>query len=149
MVALILTLLIWPIGLPIEETIVHELAHVLTLDPSVFTFGDGGCGGERIEPGCAHRRFGALAEFTAAFRPDRTRGDDADYVNDYAGSAPHEDLAETFTSMVWGWTPIGEVIDAKTAMLAADSWARCPRDRTPCSARLLTGGRISAGRGVR
>ncbi|MCH1434621.1 MAG: hypothetical protein L7U56_03040 [Acidimicrobiales bacterium] len=103
----------------IEETIVHELAHVLTLDPSVFTFGDGGCGGERIELGCAHAGS-VLADFTAAFWPDRTRGDDAEYVNDYAGSAPHEDLAETFTSMVWGWTPAGEVIDAKTAMLAAD-----------------------------
>ena len=69
--------------------------------------------------GCAHDGS-VLAEFVATFWPDRTRGANHEYVNDYAGSAPHEDLAETFTSMVWGWTPAGEVIAAKTELIAAD-----------------------------
>ncbi len=104
----------------LEETIVHELAHVVTLDAAVFTFGDEPCDGETIGLGCAHDGS-VLAEFVAAFWPDGTRGADHEYVNDYAGSAPHEDLAETFTSMVWGWTPDGEVIDAKTDLIAADA----------------------------
>ncbi|MEM9467282.1 MAG: hypothetical protein AAGA90_18050 [Actinomycetota bacterium] len=103
----------------LRETIVHELAHVVTLGPAVFTFGDVACGGESIGLGCAHDGT-VLADFVAAFWADREAGPADEYVNDYAASAPHEDLAETFTSMVWGWTPSGEVIDAKVAMLAAD-----------------------------
>ncbi|MEM9520092.1 MAG: hypothetical protein AAGA37_12280 [Actinomycetota bacterium] len=104
----------------LEETIVHELAHVVTLDSSVFTFGDDGtCPGEQISLGCAHDGS-VLAEFTARFWADRERGADHEYVNDYAGTAPHEDLAETFTAMVWGWTPAGETIADKVDVIAAD-----------------------------
>ena len=41
-------------------------------------------------------------------------------MNDYARSAAHEDLAETFTAWVLGWPVEGETIDAKIAMLEAD-----------------------------
>ena len=103
----------------LQETIVHELAHVVTLGPDVFTFGDGPCDGEQIELGCAHEGT-VLADFVATFWADREAGPAGDHVNDYAASAPHEDLAETFTSMVWGWTPTGETIDAKVELLSAD-----------------------------
>ena len=103
----------------LRETIVHELAHVVTLGPDVFTFGDGLCDGESIDLGCAHTGT-VLAEFVAAFWPQQETGSIDEYVNAYAATAPHEDLAETFTSMVWGWTPAGDVIDAKVEMIAAD-----------------------------
>jgi hypothetical protein len=103
----------------LRETIVHELAHVVTLGPEVFTFGDGPCDGESIRLGCAHDGS-VLADFVATFWPTGEAGPTDDHVNAYASTAPHEDLAETFTSMVWGWTPSGVVIDAKVEMLAAD-----------------------------
>lgn len=104
----------------IEETIVHELSHVVTLDRSVFRFGDGECSGVRIELGCAFAGS-LLADFATAFWPDdEPVGPSGDFVNDYAMTSVHEDLAETFTSMVLGWTPAGDVIAAKVAMLEAD-----------------------------
>ncbi len=103
----------------IEETIVHELNHVVTLAPDVFTFGEVECDGVSIDLGCAHTGS-ILAEFVATFWPDGVAGEAHEHVNDYAASAAHEDLAETFTAMVLGWAPSGEVIDAKIAMIAAD-----------------------------
>ncbi|MEZ5166287.1 MAG: hypothetical protein R2695_07265 [Acidimicrobiales bacterium] len=56
----------------IEETIVHELSHVVTLAPEVFTFGPvEECDGVRIELGCA-AAGSVLAEFATRFWP----GDD-------------------------------------------------------------------------
>lgn len=107
----------------LEETIVHEISHVVTLDRDVFAFGDAACGGVRIDLGCA-APGSVLAEFAAAFWSDasaatvETRADE--FVNDYAASGAHEDLAETFTSMVLGWTPEGEVIAAKVALIESD-----------------------------
>jgi len=104
----------------IEETVVHELSHVVTLTPDVFRFGDGDCDGVRIELGCAFRGS-VLAEFATTFWPDDVAdGPTGDYVNEYAMTSAHEDLAETFTSMVLGWTPGGEVIAAKVALIEAD-----------------------------
>ena len=104
----------------IEETIVHELSHVVTLAPEVFTFGDASCDGVQISLGCAHEGS-VLAEFAATFWPDGTGGPTHEHVNDYAASAVHEDLAETFTALVLGWAPAGETIDAKIALLQADA----------------------------
>lgn len=103
----------------LQETIVHELAHIVTLSPDVFTFGDGVCGGEQIPLGCAHDGT-VLADFIATFWATGEPGPAHEFVNAYAASAAHEDLAETFTSMVWGWTPSGEVIDAKVDLIASD-----------------------------
>lgn len=104
----------------IEETIVHEISHVVTLDRDVFRFGDGECDGVRIELGCAFDGT-LLATFSTTFWPDGgIVGPTGDYVNEYAMTSVHEDLSETFTSMVLGWTPAGEVIAAKVAMLEAD-----------------------------
>ncbi|MEO0494775.1 MAG: hypothetical protein AAF081_15310 [Actinomycetota bacterium] len=105
----------------LEETIVHELAHVVTLDRTVFAFGDAACDGVRIALGCA-ADGSVLAEFAMTFWPGDDGGErSGDFVNDYAASSAHEDLAETFTSMVMGWTPAGEMIDAKVALIEADA----------------------------
>jgi hypothetical protein len=110
----------------IEETIVHELSHVVTLDREVFTFGENeGCAGTAIELGCA-ATGSVLADFADRFWPGdtglgNTSGEDTgDFVNDYASTSAHEDLAETFTAWVLGWPVDGEVVDAKMQMLAAD-----------------------------
>ena len=104
----------------VEETIVHEIVHMVTLDRDVFRFGDGRCDGVRIELGCAVAGS-LLADFAVTFWPDgAVVGPAGDYVNRYAMTGVHEDLAETFTSMVMGWTPQGHVVAAKVAMLAAD-----------------------------
>lgn len=105
----------------IEETIVHELSHVVTLDRGVFTFGDvDDCSGAAIELGCAEAGT-VLAAFADRFWPDdgavETEGA---FVNDYASTSAHEDLAETFTAWVLGWRVEGALIDAKIDMLAAD-----------------------------
>lgn len=104
----------------IEETIVHEISHVVTLAPEVFTFGEQPCEGVRIEPGCA-AEGSLLARFSATFWPGDQGSDSLDdYVNDYAMSGAHEDLAETFTALVREWPVSGGQIDAKLAMLQDD-----------------------------
>ncbi|MDW3220141.1 MAG: hypothetical protein R8F63_16130 [Acidimicrobiales bacterium] len=105
----------------IEETIVHELSHVVTLDNEVFTFGDvDGCSGTQISLGCA-AAGSVLSDFAERFWPgDVASGDPADFVNDYASTAAHEDLAETFTGWVLGWPTDSATVDAKIATLAAD-----------------------------
>jgi hypothetical protein len=111
----------------IEETIVHELSHAVTLDDDVFRFGDDtGCRGVTMSLGCADDGT-ILARFAARFWSDGADGatptsapDPSGFVNDYASSAPHEDLAETFTAWVLGWPVDGATIEAKIEMLAAD-----------------------------
>lgn len=104
----------------IEETIVHELSHVLTLAPAVFTFGEGDCVGVKIELGCA-AADSVLADFASAFWvDDQGSPNHDDYVNDYAMTGAHEDLSETFTALVLAWPVVGGQVDAKVAMLEAD-----------------------------
>ncbi len=105
----------------LEETIVHELSHVVTLGRDGFSFGDvENCSGAQIDLGCAEAGT-VLAEFAARFwAGDGAESDDDAFVNDYAATAAHEDLAETFTAWVLRWPVQGTVIDAKMEMLAAD-----------------------------
>ncbi len=121
----------------VEETIVHELSHVVTLDREVFTFGEvDDCSGAAIELGCAEAGT-ILAAYADRFWPDgvaEETGDgvaeetrdgvagetDVAFVNDYASTSAHEDLSETFTAWVLGWPVEGPTIEAKIAMLAAD-----------------------------
>ena len=108
----------------VVETIVHELAHVVTLSPDHFSFADaGGCDGVSIELGCASRDS-VLARFHDEFWPDDRSVDDmADsFVTAYASSAVHEDLAETFTAWVFDWPVSGSrVVAEKIAFLRADA----------------------------
>ena len=104
----------------IQETIVHELSHVVTLAPDIFSFGAAECTGVRIDLGCA-ASGSVLADYATAFWPGDEGSDDKDdYVNDYAMTEAHEDLSETFTAMVLGWRVGGDEVDAKIAMLEAD-----------------------------
>ncbi len=105
----------------IEETIVHELSHAVTLDDDVFRFGAGtDCDGVPMSLGCAAEGT-ILAQFATRFWPGGAQAAlPADFVNDYAASAPHEDLAETFTAWALGWPVEGATIEAKIEMLAAD-----------------------------
>jgi hypothetical protein len=106
----------------IEETIVHEISHVVTLGREVFTFGEvDGCPGAAIELGCA-TADSVLARFADRFWPgDVGSSIGADFVNEYASTAAHEDLAETFTAWVLGWPVDGAIAKAKVEMLAGDS----------------------------
>lgn len=105
----------------VEETIVHELSHVVTLGRGVFTFGEvEGCSGAQISLGCAEQGS-VLAAYANRFWPGDVAGDDpADFVNDYASTSAHEDLAETFTAWVLGWPVAGAGVNARIDMLAAD-----------------------------
>lgn len=105
----------------VEETIVHELSHVVTLARDVFTFGEvEGCSGAQIGLGCAEAGS-VLATYANRFWPGDVASDDpADFVNDYAATGAHEDLAETFTAWVLGWPVDGPGIDARIETLAAD-----------------------------
>jgi hypothetical protein len=105
----------------VRETIVHELSHVVSLDRDGFSFGDDGdCVGVRISLGCAFDGT-VLADFSRTFWPgDERSHDDDDFVNDYARTGAHEDLAETFTAWVLGWPVDGDVIDAKIDLMASD-----------------------------
>jgi len=104
----------------IEETIVHELSHLATLAPDEFVFGATDCAGVKIELGCA-ASGSILADFATEFWPgDEGSNFAGDYVNDYARTGAHEDLAETFTALVLGWPVSGGQVDAKLAMLESD-----------------------------
>jgi hypothetical protein len=105
----------------LEETIVHELSHVITLDRAVFTFNQvDDCDGVVISLGCA-AEGSVLARYAQRFWPDDVASGDVEhFVNSYASTSAHEDLSETFTAWVLGWPVEGEVIDAKIALLADD-----------------------------
>lgn len=106
----------------IEETIVHELSHAVTLDRDVFAFGEvADCSGAAISLGCAEAGS-VLARFADRFWPAGVpSSDQADFVNNYASTAAHEDLAETFTAWVLGWSVDGPGIDARIEVIAADA----------------------------
>jgi len=105
----------------VEETIIHEIAHMATLGPDQFTFDlEGDCAGVRISVGCAVQGS-LMARWAATFWPGGV--DDSapsGLVDEYAATAPHEDLAETFTAWVAGWPVETSHVKARIEMLAAD-----------------------------
>lgn len=104
----------------VAETIVHELAHVVTLGPDQFRFGNGDCDGVAIELGCA-QRDSVIARYASRFRAGSGLDPEpGEFVNDYAASAVHEDVAETFTAWVFDWPVEGPVIDEKLRFLAGE-----------------------------
>ncbi|GEM_PF-2012582 len=104
----------------IEETVVHEISHLVTLDSAVFSFETNKCDGRLIPLGCAADGT-VLATFADRFWPEGDPSRDPnDFVNDYAATAVHEDLAETFTAMVLEWPVNNETVEAKIALLASD-----------------------------
>jgi hypothetical protein len=90
----------------LQSTLVHELAHMLTLrrDDLAATASTVTCRGVRIEIGCA-RNGSALADWAKAFwgdgvEPARYEADR--FVTRYAATSVHEDLAESFLVYVLG-----------------------------------------------
>jgi hypothetical protein len=93
----------------LESTLIHELAHMLTLDRADLSAGTAAspCDGARLEIGCAHAGS-ALADWSARFWPDPGKPasfDPARFVSQYATTGPHEDLAESFLAYVLGTRP--------------------------------------------
>lgn len=86
----------------LTDTMVHELAHLITLDDDSFVFGSQkACAGVSIPLGCA-AAGSIMADWVSRFWPDPAATPEIDssaFVTNYAASAPHEDFAETF--MVW------------------------------------------------
>ncbi|HEX7097314.1 MAG TPA: hypothetical protein VF183_15615 [Acidimicrobiales bacterium] len=100
----------------LRESLVHELAHVLTLrSEDLSTSGD--CDGVRLALGCA-RDGSALAAWAEAFWPDPTTPatyDPTAFVSTYAATAVQEDLAESFLAYVNGERGDGPIVAAKLA----------------------------------
>ena len=88
----------------LQDTMVHEYAHMLTLRTDDLTSNAASrtrCDGLRIEIGCA--KFGsALVEWHDEFWAETAEPAPMDthkFVSEYASSSVHEDLAESF--MAW------------------------------------------------
>jgi hypothetical protein len=99
----------------LDETLVHELAHLLTLRRGDLDAHAEDCDGTRLAIGCA-TAGSALAEWAVDFWADPTtaapyRSDD--FVSEYAATAVHEDLAETFLAYVLEDVPRSPAIAAK------------------------------------
>jgi hypothetical protein len=99
----------------VERTLVHELAHIFTLDEADLTAQRTGCTGTLIEIGCA-RTGSALADyanrFWAGVAEPATFSSDS-FVTQYAADSVHEDLAETFMAWVYGDNAGSSTIAAK------------------------------------
>jgi len=118
----------------VRDTLVHELAHLITLDPTEFTFHhrrSGDCQGVLIEIGCAHAG-GVLARWAESFWASPGRAADYDptaFVAPYAATGPHEDLAETYLYWRRGEVPAGAglVLEAKLAFIEHELGSPIPR----------------------
>lgn len=110
----------------LTDTLIHELAHLVTLGTDVFTFSHrltGPCDGVIVEVGCAHPGS-MLARWAEAFwdEPGREAAYDPRlHVAPYAATGPHEDLAETFLHWHRGdEAPTDSILAAKYAFLDAE-----------------------------
>ncbi len=105
----------------LRRTLVHELAHLLTLSRSDVVIDPeldpATCAEVPVDIGCA-RPGSVIADYHARFWSAGHRGADA-HVTPYAGTSSAEDLAETFTAVVLA-LPVGHgpVVEEKLA------WAR-------------------------
>jgi len=118
----------------VSETIIHEIAHVVTLGTGSFSFDTTvGCEGVAIEVGCAFPGS-LMALYSQRFWPGGELGSPVEaLVDSYAATAPHEDLAETFTAWVAGWPVVSADVEARIDLMSADprlsELAREIRDR--------------------
>lgn len=105
----------------VEETIIHEIAHIAALGPDQFVFDlETGCEGVQISVGCAaHGSF--MARWAEEFWPGGViDASPSELVDPYAATGPQEDLAETFTAWVAGWPVESGPVSARIDMLASD-----------------------------
>lgn len=115
----------------LRETLIHELAHIVTLSTDQFSGSGGSCPTVELEEGCALRgtylaafydQFwaGIDAEFQEIMQLDESVQEDALYqfyetyqdqfVSDYAATNIAEDMAESFASFVTRGEPRGSTI---------------------------------------
>jgi hypothetical protein len=99
----------------LEHTLVHELAHIYTLDEADLSSQRTNCTGRLLEIGCAHAGS-LLAEYADQFwngLPEPAPYSESAFVTQYAAESAHEDLAETFMFWVYGDKPASSAIAAK------------------------------------
>jgi len=99
----------------LQRTLVHELAHIYTLDEADLSSQRANCAGVLIEIGCA-RPNSLLADYAQRFwsgvsEPAHYSSDQ--FVTQYAADSVHEDLAETFMAWVYADKPESSAIAAK------------------------------------
>ena len=105
----------------VEETIIHEIAHMATLDAEHFSFDTASaCSGVKITVGCA-AAGSLMARWAETFWPGGVVDSNAaDLVDTYAATGPQEDLAETFTAWVAGWPVRSAHVEARIETLGSD-----------------------------
>jgi len=99
----------------LERTLVHELAHIYTLDEADLTSQRTNCAGRLLEIGCA-RTGSLLADYADQFwagLPEPAPYSESSFVTQYSAESAHEDLAETFMFWVYGDKPASSAIAAK------------------------------------
>ncbi|KAA0234968.1 MAG: hypothetical protein EDR02_06985 [Actinobacteria bacterium] len=100
------------------HTVVHEISHLLSLEPGqiedVSPNGQAECGEQlNLVDSCA-RADSYLQAWGDAFWPDGQPGGSEEFVTDYAMASPEEDFAEHFVEFVLNDPPTGSsVIDEK------------------------------------
>lgn len=97
-----------------KATLIHEMAHILTLNDSQVTESNKTCSTYKLDEGCANKDS-YIASFYNTFWNNTDDSDDYDYeryednpkdfVTDYAATNPAEDLAETVAYFVLGDKP--------------------------------------------
>jgi hypothetical protein len=81
------------------HTIIHEFAHVVSLNQAQFDDGQGSCSTLQLDEGCTTQNS-YIYQFHSQFWAD---GVDSDvFVSDYASSDVAEDFSESFTAFVLG-----------------------------------------------
>ncbi len=144
----------------LADTLVHELAHLLTLGPDQVDAADGGpCPTLRTTEGCA-LPGSVLAGYLATWDPtalalwrraageggvvdaeaaaDLFAGHPDDFVTEYAATSPEEDLAETLAAWCRGKPLPGKALQDKARYLSGrrelrDLPTRCAALRAPVS----------------
>ena len=92
----------------LTATLVHEYAHLLSLDPAHLRAHGAAktCSGRDLQIGCAlaGSELGRFADRFWSGVPEPAAFDRARFVSEYAASSVHEDFAESFMTWVLGST---------------------------------------------
>lgn len=88
----------------LNHTIIHEFAHILTLNPNqvdgILELGNSGsCPTLALDEGCTDAES-YINQFNSQFGSQESDNIDTDFVSEYASSNIAEDIAESFTAFV-------------------------------------------------
>jgi hypothetical protein len=86
-----------------KATLIHELAHIITLNRDQFTSPSGTCPNYEAEEWCT-KSDSYLSRFVEKYwwTKKEMNYDEAKFVSEYASSSPEEDIAESFAFYVLG-----------------------------------------------